>query len=223
MDWNAPIDIYCERLGPGFWAEPVNALTNGAFLLAALVGAAAARRAGLRHPALWALIGLAALIGVGSFLFHTVATPWAALTDVVPIWTFVALYLWTFATRVTGIRPVALLGAAALAIAALVALVAGLRRVLGPAAAALNGSEQYAPALLALVVFAVLLARRRHHLAPLVTGIAGLFALSLGFRTADMHVCDALPLGTHFLWHLLNGTVIALLLVALVRGLAHGR
>ena len=32
--WTRQIDIYCERLGPGFWAEPVNALSNGAFLVA---------------------------------------------------------------------------------------------------------------------------------------------------------------------------------------------
>ena len=26
------IDIYCERLDPSFWAEPINALTNLAFI-----------------------------------------------------------------------------------------------------------------------------------------------------------------------------------------------
>ena len=31
------IDAYCERTDPGYWAEPVNALTNLAFLLAALI------------------------------------------------------------------------------------------------------------------------------------------------------------------------------------------
>jgi hypothetical protein len=223
MDWTAQIDIYCERLGPGFWAEPVNALTNAAFLVAALAGARAASQAGLREVAPWALVGLAALIGVGSFLFHTFATPWAALADVAAIWVFVGLYLYVFATRVAGLRPLQLCLGAALALVALVGIIAGLRRALGPSAAALNGSEQYAPALLALVVFAVLLGRRRHALAPLVTAIAALFTLSLAFRTADMHVCDALPLGTHFLWHLLNGTVIGLLLIALARGLSPAR
>lgn len=29
------IDHYCERTGPGLWAEPVNALTNLAFPLGA--------------------------------------------------------------------------------------------------------------------------------------------------------------------------------------------
>ena len=35
MDWTRQIDSYCERLGPDYWAEPVNALTNLAFVLAA--------------------------------------------------------------------------------------------------------------------------------------------------------------------------------------------
>ena len=34
--WLTPIDNYCERLGPGLWAEPLNAATNGAVLAAAL-------------------------------------------------------------------------------------------------------------------------------------------------------------------------------------------
>jgi hypothetical protein len=34
--WLTPIDNYCERFGPGFWMEPLNAATNGAFLAAAL-------------------------------------------------------------------------------------------------------------------------------------------------------------------------------------------
>jgi hypothetical protein len=87
----------------------------------------------------------------------------------------------------------------------------------------LNGSDQYAPALLALVVFSILLWQRRHPLAGMIGATTALFALSLTFRTLDAHICVALPLGTHFLWHVLNGTVIALLLIALVRGMAAAR
>ena len=36
MDWMAPLDGYCERLGPGLWAEPLNFLSNAAFLVAAI-------------------------------------------------------------------------------------------------------------------------------------------------------------------------------------------
>ncbi len=31
------IDLYCERLGPGLWAEPLNAVTNLAFILAGIL------------------------------------------------------------------------------------------------------------------------------------------------------------------------------------------
>lgn len=36
-DWLAPVDGYCERTGPEPWSEPVNAVTNLAFLAAAAV------------------------------------------------------------------------------------------------------------------------------------------------------------------------------------------
>lgn len=40
------IDLYCERTTSAFWAEPVNALTNLAFVIAGLWGVAAVRRHG---------------------------------------------------------------------------------------------------------------------------------------------------------------------------------
>ena len=36
MDLTRQMDLYCERLDPGFWAEPLNAVTNLSFILAAL-------------------------------------------------------------------------------------------------------------------------------------------------------------------------------------------
>ncbi len=37
---------------------------------------------------------------------------------------------------------------------------------------------------------------------------AGLLIVSLTFRTLDGPLCDSLPVGTHFLWHLLNATML---------------
>ena len=34
---------------------------------------------------------------------------------------------------------------------------------------------------------------------------AGAYALALVFRVIDEAVCPAVPIGTHFLWHSLNG------------------
>ena len=77
MNWTAPVDIYCERLGPGFWAEPLNAVTNASFLIAAFICWRMAAARGRFHGMTRALILILATIGVGSFLFHTFAERWA--------------------------------------------------------------------------------------------------------------------------------------------------
>ncbi len=221
MDWSATIDIYCERLGPGFWAEPVNALSNLAFVAAAIWGAVAARRRAVTHPVAWVLIVMAGLIGVGSFLFHTYATTWAALADTVPIWTFVAIFVLAAMRYIGGMAPARVARISGFVIAGAVLTVAFLAMTEGsdPSAAPdpLNGSGQYAPALLALMIFAIVTRWRKHPSANWILAATGVFVLSLAFRTLDRNICDAIPLGTHFLWHLLNGLMIGLLLQVFLR------
>ena len=48
-------------------------------------------------------------------------------------------------------------------------------------------------------------------------GVAGLFLLSLTFRTLDRAVCPVWPLGTHALWHILNAGVLYALIVIAAR------
>ncbi|MFE9766429.1 hypothetical protein ACFYPC_18180 [Streptomyces sp. NPDC005808] len=45
---------------------------------------------------------------------------------------------------------------------------------------------------------------------------AVVFALALTARTVDEGICGALPLGTHFLWHTLDGVLVFLVSRALV-------
>ena len=90
------IDIYCERTGPEFWSEPVNAITNFAFIISALFIAKLIRdqwHRGNRDVVWWIFCALIFIIGVGSWLFHTHATRWALLSDVIPIAIFILLIL----------------------------------------------------------------------------------------------------------------------------------
>lgn len=221
MDWTASVDLYCERIGSGFWAEPVNALTNLAFVLAAIWGAVSARRLGVGHPVAWALIVLAGLIGVGSFLFHTYATNWAELADTAPIWSFVAIFVLAAMRYVGGMSPARVARVSGLVIGAAVLTVALLAMTEGsdPTSAPdpLNGSGQYAPALLALMVFAILTRLRGHPSANWILAATAVFLMSLAFRTLDRDICATLPLGTHFMWHLLNGLMVGLLLQMFLR------
>ena len=87
---------YCERgLDPSFWAEPVNAITNAAFIIAAILATRGwlQRPAGERGAVEGVLILLIYAMGIGSFLFHTYATGWAAIADVAPIGIFMVSYL----------------------------------------------------------------------------------------------------------------------------------
>lgn len=226
MNRSATVDIYCERTSALFWAEPVNAATNIAFTLAALWAARVARKNGERNPLVWVLIVRAAGIGVGSFLFHTFANRWSEMADTLPIWSFVALFIFVSIHRMGGVKP-GKLAALALTVAAGIVVLFMASGEGGERASAvppppdlLNGSGQYAPALIALLVLTFLMFRRRHPQRGWIIGATLAFAVSLVFRTIDMRVCGAFPLGTHFAWHLLNAVLVALLLQMLLRARA---
>ena len=206
---------YCERLDAGFWAEPVNALTNGAFLVAALAGFWLWRRQGEGDRAALALILLVFVIGIGSFLFHTMPNGWTVLADVVPIQLFAFGYFAFALSRFLGTSGlVTAIGTIAFFGFALVLSWAG--RAILPAMVA--GSTGYAGFLLGLVGIASVMRRdpslRRQRKLLVLAGVT--FAVSLTMRSVDGLLCGALPLGTHWLWHLLNAVVLYMLLRAAV-------
>ncbi len=222
LNWNAQIFAYCERgLKTSFWAEPLNAVSNAAFLIAAAAALIAWMRAngGKRGAAELLLILVVAVIGVGSFLFHTFATRWAALADVIPITLFMIAFL-AYALR-------RFAGAAWLVTAALVALFIGTLVAAGSircgGGACLNGSVGYLPALAALALVGGGLSWTGHRAGSWLLAGALVFAVSLTFRTLDRALCPMTALfhgrmlGTHFLWHIMNATLLYLLLVAGIR------
>ncbi|MCQ8782264.1 ceramidase domain-containing protein [Mangrovibrevibacter kandeliae] len=206
MDWTAPVDGYCERLGPGFWAEPANAVSNAAFLLVALV--AYLRWRELRADRLTlGFILLVGVIGIGSFLFHTIAERWASLADVLPIAVFIYAYFALALGRFLRLgRLHCLVGTALFFVASLAA-----GPLLGPLA---GSSAGYVPGLLAMLGIGGWLALRRRAPGRTVLAAGGVFCVSITFRMADLPLCDAWPLGTHVLWHILNALTLGLLLAA---------
>ena len=214
MDLTRRIDGYCERISDAFWAEPVNALTNVSFIVGALVALWIARREGRLDGPVTFLIGNAIVVGFGSFLFHTYATVWAAMADTGPILVFILAYFTIAMNRYAGMG----WGMAALTTAgflvAMVALSALFRVLLHDI---VGGSQSYFPAMLALLGVGGWLASRGHPAGRWLIGAGALFAVSLTFRSLDRPLCDVWPTGTHFLWHLLNGLLLWMLTLALIR------
>ena len=207
------INAYCERTGPELFSEPVNLVTNGAFFVAAWLAWRAALAAGRLDWTMTLLIGLTVGVGVGSTAWHLFAQVWSVILDVAFITLFIVTYvgfaIWRYfgATRAeAGVMAVAFLFFAN-----------GLRQAAGVLPGWLTISAGYFPALLTLAVCGGLLRLRGHAAGTWLLATAGVFVVSLTFRSLDQLLCAAFPLGTHFMWHILNGVVLWMLMAAWLR------
>ncbi|MBV9968414.1 MAG: ceramidase domain-containing protein [Xanthobacteraceae bacterium] len=204
MDWSQPLDLYCERTDATFWSEPANAVSNAAFLIAAAAAFVHWRRSDRGDWPALALICVVAVVGIGSFTFHTVATRGAVLADVIPIAIFIYGYLLLALRRFLRLPCIA----AGAIVVAYAAAAQGLSALAPPRF--LNGSVGYLPALVALIVVAA--AAKEEDVRRTLFVVALVFAISLTLRTVDIALCPTFPLGTHFAWHILNAMVLYILL-----------
>lgn len=207
MDWFEQVDGYCERTDFSYWSEPLNAVTNIAFIIAAII--LWRRAAGL--PIARLLTAVLFMIGVGSYLFHTHATIWALLLDVVPIGAFILIYLFAVNRDIVPMR-----GWAAFA------------ATLGffPYAAAVVWLTQQVPFLaisnfywtvpLLLILFAIPLRHRPGIASGFVIG-AVILTLSITIRSVDEILCGTVTFGTHFMWHVLNGIMLGWMIHVYIR------
>lgn len=198
MDWLAAVDGYCERADASYWAEPVNAVTNAAFVIAAIIMWRNSAQVTLAR----AMCVVLAVIGIGSFLFHTHANRLTAMMDVTPILAFILLYVFAASRDMLGMKgwQAALSTLAFLPYAAAGAYLFG--KIPG-----LGGSAAYAPVPVLILLYAWLMRPHPATSRGLALG-AAVLVLSLTFRTLDGPLCTALPLGTHFLWHILNALML---------------
>jgi hypothetical protein len=199
MQWSAAVDDYCERLGPGIWAEPLNLASNLAFLAAALVMARRCRG----MPAGRVLSGLLFVIGLGSGLFHSLATVWAGLADVLPILAFVLAYLYLANRNFLGLPRGGALAVTALFLPYAWATVPLFRLLPG-----IGSSAGYAPLPVLILGYAGLLLRRARATALGLALGAALLIVSLTLRSLDLPLCPRWPWGTHVFWHLLNAVML---------------
>jgi hypothetical protein len=221
---------YCERTAAGLWGEPLNAVTNLAFLVASGLllwlltrrepalgldrqGGVRQRRAAPNSVRL--LPVLLGVVGLCSLAFHTLRTPFTAALDALSILAFVLAAVVVIAHWMWGVPwRWAWLAAPAFAVfavgldAALVGL-AGERGALGG----------YLPALVGLVGIGAALRWRPElrRYGTLLLWASAVFAVSLTARTLDLPLCAHLPVGTHFIWHTLNAVVLFLVGYAVLR------
>ena len=154
-------------------------------------------------PRIRLLCLLSIVIGVGSTLFHTLATEWARWLDFVPILLFQVAFFFSYVGKSRGI-------------VLSVTVIASITAIDWQFPGALGGSAVYTPALLALVALGLLHFATGRPEPFLLLIVAGVFSLSLFLRTIDLEMCRSMPVGTHFLWHLLNSLLLYLLMRSVI-------
>lgn len=201
------LDKYCERAGdPGLWAEPLNAITNIFFLFFAVLALRELKRLTAHSFKstwdIWLLAFAMLAIGIGSGLWHTVATKWAVIADVVPIGIFINVYLFSVFIRVIGLKWCYAFGVWAAYTAAGMFMQAHFPPDF------LHGTVMYLPTYLMLVTLIAIMAIRGMPQTAAYTAITLVWTLSLVMRTVDLELCSTFPFGTHFVWHTLNAVVL---------------
>lgn len=213
MNWTDYVDGYCERIAPGFWGEPLNAVTNLAFMAAAIwVWPKVKGDDGARLLTV-VLFG----IGVASGLFHTLANRWSGAADSLSILVFILIYVYLAGRRVVGMSKTWAGLSILLFFPYAIAASYGLGAVLGP----LNGSVPYAAVALLIVIYAVIAWPKWPETARGLSIGAAILCLSITARSADAALCTQWPHGTHFLWHMLNAVMLAWMIRVIHRAKRH--
>ncbi len=216
MSWTQQLFNYCERAAkPELWAEPLNAVSNLAFIFAALTAYGLAKKApqGKIDLSHYFLILLVFVVGVGSALFHTFATRWAVMADVIPIAIFIFSFLIFSLYRFLNLRVIGTI----CGIGVFIFISWAMAQIKCDGGPCLNGSIGYLPALLALLLIGFALRIKSHPASAGLLLAAAVFSVSVIFRSIDNNFCDmtkilGYSLGTHFLWHSLNGLMLYILL-----------
>jgi len=205
--------LYCETpetITGIFPVEPANAISSGVIVLFGIAALFLVMRREPRSTTLYVACALLMLNGAGSILWHGLRTRWALVLDFLPalIFLLIVAFLWA--------RRVAPLWQAMTAIVAVIAAPALLRLLdLDMAPPVRLGT-----AALAIVVLALWLIWRSYaaSAAAALTGGGALLAAiaALTFRSVDAMACGTVPMGTHFMWHILLSTAAFLCMLTVV-------
>lgn len=211
------IDDYCERLS--FNAEPVNVITNLAFIVSGFLLLKLLRNKGVLAARNFDLIILALLvitIGIGSATYHFMPNSQTLNFDVIPIAIYIHILLLSILFRVFKLGVIK-------AILLFIAFVAvGVYAETNLDKNILNGTISYIPTYVTLIFIVLGLKIQKNPLFGMSCGILILWTFSLIFRTFDAHsdICHiSSGIGTHFMWHILNAVVLYRLVLLVIRNM----
>jgi hypothetical protein len=212
------IDSYCERIN--FNEEPVNIITNFAFIVAGVLllnTLFKIKEIKLKNFDILLLGAIIIAIGLGSAAYHFQPNNITLNLDVMPIAVFIHLCLLSILIRVFKLSWW-------LAIPLFMAFIgAGVGAEIYLDRDILNGTIMYIPTYITLLLIVVCLKAKAHPMFKYTAITAIIWTFSLIFRTIDASTCGySFGIGTHSLWHMLNAIVLYRLVMLLICELREG-
>ncbi len=189
---------YCETalnaLGT-FPAEPVNTLTSFAPVLFGILALIYLLRGRHTDGVAWTLAVLTVLTGLGSVAWHSMRTEFTLLIDWLPGAVYFVIVAFFWARHVGGryVGLALLVALSALAFLVPFHVIQSYRVVI------------FAAIILIAVALVVATWVTRRAAFAWTAAMIGAAIVALTFRTLDLNVCNTIPVGTHFLWHLFLG------------------
>lgn len=188
--------IYCERgNSTALLSEPINAFTNLLFIILGMRAFSWLKKEGITDKSLLILPYLLSTIGVGSFLYHTARSTTTLLLDAIPIYIFIAYSLFLAFLSLTGKKIQSFIIVVTFIVTQVVLSVYVPKEFM-------NGSIRHIITILFLLLVGIALYKKFGRSVVKKLGwVIGFYALAIFFRSIDATVCNYLPFGTHFLWH----------------------
>lgn len=192
---NLPQPTYCEKVANSIFIEPVNALTNLAFLISTILTYKMLKAKNIKNSIYYFFPWIIFLIGFGSTSWHLYRSPVTLLFDAIPIYIFLGLSFFLLLRKLVKNTNLTF-GAIGLFILLQIFLTINFPYIF-------NGSIRHiinAIILLALVFWTY---KKVGKVALQLVFVFLIYIVGIIFRTIDLQICPIFNVGTHFLWHLL--------------------
>lgn len=193
-----PQTIYCERgISHAFLAEPINAFTNLAYLVAGFLGYQLLKKKKIKDKQLLVLPWMLSIVGLGSFIYHTERNSVTLLFDALPIYIFILYALFLILKQLFQSKFKSF-------VVLLIFVTVEIALSIYIPKEFLNGSVFHITSIIFISLISIFAIRKygKVVLKPLISIIC-LYAAAIVFRSVDIAICPFIPIGTHFLWHIL--------------------
>ena len=201
---------YCES-ATNFWLhEPLNAITNLAFIIGAYYLFKLIKKEKLSMPLGLILLSLMIILGLGSLAWHSYRSLPTLLLDEIPIYIFIIFAGYYLTQTLTRSHKITLMILASISAAyyLIFAYIPGINIS--------NGVLKYIFALLIFLVLSTFIVKKFGSGYNFILSFS-IFAVAIIFRIIDLFVCSNFPIGTHFVWHILVAMVMYLVSITILR------